>query len=157
VLTLYTALAAEFLLRFTLDWPIRRDSGKGNILPRGTMDWPIVFMIIGLWGMLMLVLLRSMYRMMELSQGWTGPVISTQWLFGLFAFPSMLRYGDADNQAGAFDGGMIVLAMFTLSLFHPGVLLRGPDKLEGHNKKVWYNANESQNSTTSSSSIEKVC
>jgi len=29
-----------------------------------------------------------------------------------------------------FDGAMVALAMFVLSLFHPGVLLRGPDKLE---------------------------
>ena len=30
-----------------------------------------------------------------------------------------------------FDGAMVALAMFVLNLFHPGVLLRGPDKLEG--------------------------
>ena len=29
-----------------------------------------------------------------------------------------------------FDGAMILLAMFVLSLLHPGVLLRGPDRLE---------------------------
>jgi len=29
-----------------------------------------------------------------------------------------------------FDGAMIFLAMFVLSLLHPGVLLRGPDKIE---------------------------
>jgi hypothetical protein len=29
-----------------------------------------------------------------------------------------------------FDGAMILLAMFVLNLLHPGVLLRGPDKLE---------------------------
>ena len=29
-----------------------------------------------------------------------------------------------------FDGAMVLLAMFVLSLFHPGVLLRGPNKLE---------------------------
>jgi hypothetical protein len=29
-----------------------------------------------------------------------------------------------------FDGAMIVLSMFVLNLFHPGVLLPGPDRLE---------------------------
>jgi hypothetical protein len=29
-----------------------------------------------------------------------------------------------------FDGAMVVLAMFMLTLFHPGVLLPGPDKIE---------------------------
>ena len=31
---------------------------------------------------------------------------------------------------------MIVLAMFTLSLFHPGVLLPGPDRLEADSDGV---------------------
>jgi hypothetical protein len=88
VLILYTALAAEFLIRFTFDRPMRRNHEKGIILPRGMMDWPITFMLIGLSGMLLLILFRSMYRMMELSGGWSGPIIATQWLFGPFAFAS---------------------------------------------------------------------
>jgi len=28
-----------------------------------------------------------------------------------------------------FDGSMVALAIFTLNLFHPGMLLRGPDIL----------------------------
>ena len=35
-----------------------------------------------------------------------------------------------------FDGAMIVLAMLTHSLFHPGVLLPGPDKLEADTDEV---------------------
>lgn len=35
-----------------------------------------------------------------------------------------------------FDGAMVVLAMLTLSLFHPGVLLPGPDKLEADTDEV---------------------
>jgi hypothetical protein len=85
VLTLYTALAAEFLIRFTFDLPMQRNREKGVNLRRGTIDLPITFMLIGLSSMLVLLLIRSMYRMMELSEGWTGPVISTEWLFGLFA------------------------------------------------------------------------
>lgn len=29
-----------------------------------------------------------------------------------------------------FDGAMVVLAIFTLNVCHPGVLLQGPDMLE---------------------------
>jgi hypothetical protein len=36
----------------------------------------------------------------------------------------------ADGSADVFDGAMVALAMFMLSLSHPGVLLHGPDKLE---------------------------
>ena len=35
-----------------------------------------------------------------------------------------------DGRADVFDGAVVALAMFILSLFHPGVLLRGPDKLQ---------------------------
>ena len=55
----------------------------------------------------------------------------------------VLYYGNADGQIGAFDSGMVVLAMLTLSLFHPGVLLRGPDDLKALNKKVRYKESQS--------------
>jgi hypothetical protein len=36
-----------------------------------------------------------------------------------FFFPSLIGY-----YADVFDGSMIVLAMYTLNLFHPGIYLR---------------------------------
>lgn len=63
--------------------------------------------------MTILLLIRSIYRTIELSDGWTGTIISTQWLLN------------------AFDGAMIVLATFTLNLLHPGMLvLRGYDRVK---------------------------
>jgi len=112
VLILYATLAAEFLFRFTLDRPVRRIRENNITLPPGTMDRPITLMLIGLSAMLVLLITRSVYRLIELSDGWTGTVISTQWLFGMF------------------DGAMVVLSMFALNLFHPGVLLPRPDRLE---------------------------
>jgi hypothetical protein len=44
-----------------------------------------------------------------------------------------------------FDGSMIVLAIFTLNLFHPGMLLRGPDILNTDINEVEDNQ-ESQSS-----------
>ena len=70
-----------------MDKPVRRGPKKGVILLRGTADKPIIFMLIGLSTMLMLILVRSIYRMIELSGGWSGTVISTQWLFGSSALP----------------------------------------------------------------------
>ena len=84
VLVLYAALSAEFLLRFTLDRPVQRIHDNGAILPRGAMERPITLMLIGLSAMLALLFTRSIYRLVELSDGWTGRVISTQWLFGPF-------------------------------------------------------------------------
>ena len=81
---LYAALSAEFLFRFTLDRPVQRKHENVAILPRGEMERPIAFMLIGLSAMLVLLFTRSIYRLIELSDGWTGKVISTQWLFGPF-------------------------------------------------------------------------
>ncbi|KAI0255341.1 RTA1 like protein-domain-containing protein [Lactifluus subvellereus] len=113
VLILYSALAAEFLVRFALDRPVRhiRDS-EGGITdnPRcGTVNTSTKRMLFGMSVMTVLLLTRSIYRTIELSGGWDGKVISTQWLFNVF------------------DGAMVVLAMFTLNVFHPGVLLCGLD------------------------------
>jgi len=66
---------------------VQRIRDNDVILPRGAMERPITLMLIGLSAMLVLLLTRSIYRMIELSDGWTGNVISTQWLFGLFASP----------------------------------------------------------------------
>jgi hypothetical protein len=81
VLILYTALAAEFLLRFDLDRPMRSIREKGVVLPRGTVDRPMKLMLIGMSVMIVLLLIRSIYRMVELSGGWRGKVIAIQWLF----------------------------------------------------------------------------
>ncbi|KAI0303352.1 RTA1-domain-containing protein [Multifurca ochricompacta] len=112
VLLFYTALSAEFLIRFNLDRPSRH-SGKKGADPRSTVDMPMAYMLIGMSAMTIFLLIRSIYRTIELSGGWNGKVISTQWLFNVF------------------DGAMIVLAIFTLNFFHPGVFLRGKDGLEG--------------------------
>ena len=42
----------------------------------------------------------------------------------------MPGHGDTESKTDAFDGSTIFLAIFTLNVFHPGVLLRGQDKLE---------------------------
>jgi len=56
--------------------------------------------------MTMFILIRTLYRVVEFADGWTGVVISTQWVFNVF------------------DGTMIVLAIYTLNFFHPGIYLR---------------------------------
>ncbi|KAJ7121623.1 RTA1 like protein-domain-containing protein [Mycena epipterygia] len=52
--------------------------------------------------------IRSIYRIIELSMGWHGPVIQTQVYFNVF------------------DGAMVVLAIYTLNIAHPGLLLGSP-------------------------------
>jgi len=48
----------------------------------------------------------------------------------------VLGHRDTDGETDAFDGATVALAIFTLNVFHPGVLLRGQDKLEPNFSKV---------------------
>ncbi|KAJ7228097.1 RTA1-domain-containing protein [Mycena rebaudengoi] len=52
--------------------------------------------------------IRSIYRTIELGSGWNGRIIHTEVYFNVL------------------DGGMVVLAIFTMNFAHPGFLLREP-------------------------------
>lgn len=105
-ITVYMALAVEFILRYMYDRPLRAaertDTGYA-------LDRKMQLMMAGLALSSVCIYIRSVYRTIELAIGWTGYVIETQ------------RYFDW------LDGGMIVLAMFAVNIFHPGFLL-GPGK-----------------------------
>lgn len=94
-------------------------------------------MIIGVFIIVFLLLIRSIYRIAGISEGWSGAVLSTQWLFGSFLCPlfpdtEILTLAKQD----VFDGGAIALALLVLNRFHPGSLLRGPDVLEADSNKL---------------------
>ncbi|EIM90022.1 RTA1-domain-containing protein [Stereum hirsutum FP-91666 SS1] len=113
-IVVYACLAAEFFFRYFTDRPFRR-AGSGN----GSTDtiaaelkMPITqrmkLMILAMILMTTFLLIRSVYRTIELADGWNGTVITTQVYFNVF------------------DGAMITLAMYTLNIFHPGFLLPQP-------------------------------
>lgn len=101
-ITIYMALAAEFILRYLYNKPLRSAEGT---MTGYTLDKNMKLMIAGLTLSSISIYIRSVYRTIELANGWTGYIIHTQ------------RYFDW------LDGGMITLAMFTLNIFHPGFLL----------------------------------
>ena len=75
----YLTLAIEFLVRYHYDRPIRRANPappKSFALDRG-----VKLMIFGLGLDGVFILIRSIYRTIELSDGWTGRIISTQVYF----------------------------------------------------------------------------
>jgi len=78
-------------------------SGYGSRVPRTPR---LRIMLIGMTTMTGFIIIRSIYRTVELADGWGGKVIETQWLFDVF------------------DALMIVLAMLTLNIIHPGVFLK---------------------------------
>ncbi|KAI0741783.1 RTA1-domain-containing protein [Daedaleopsis nitida] len=100
----YLFLAAEFLLRYHYDKPFSR-AGVASSRKRCTLDRGVKFMIGGLALDALWILIRSVYRTVELADGWLGRIIATETYFNVL------------------DGLMIVFAMFTLNVFHPGFLL----------------------------------
>ncbi|CAE6506566.1 unnamed protein product [Rhizoctonia solani] len=112
---LYTILGLEFILRFTYNRPARPNAVSE---PRKHSGWigisrNIVWMLVGLGIATLFIIIRSIYRTIELTDGWNGEIIATEKWFNWF------------------DGAPIVVAMFTFNFFHPGYFLRD---LESENR-----------------------
>src|ERR1700733_13734174 len=126
----YLIIAAEYLQRLHTDKPLDTmlppESSGGAKYPgvalsalpnESTPDLEIKtegltllpprmrLMIAGLAFSSILLLIRAVYRLAELADGWTGTIIETEWLFNVF------------------DGGMVVLAIYTINFIHPGLFL----------------------------------
>ena len=143
----YCSLAAEFFYRYNWDRPVRRSAPMANEVLRGTMDKRLICMLQAMLAMTIFILIRylfslspyanacpfvcrTVYRVIEFSDGWNGKVILTQWLFSAWSFTasSSGHCIHVGNSADVFDGTMITLAMWTLNLFHPGIYLRVDDR-----------------------------
>ncbi|KAH7338437.1 RTA1 like protein-domain-containing protein [Rhizoctonia solani] len=112
---LYTILGLEFIIRFTYNRPTRPNA-TGE--PRKHAGWigvsrNLVWMLVGLGIATLFIIIRSIYRTIELTDGWNGEIIATEKWFNWF------------------DGAPIVVAMFTFNFFHPGYFLRN---LESENR-----------------------
>ncbi|KAI0078753.1 RTA1-domain-containing protein [Panus rudis PR-1116 ss-1] len=99
-LIVFVALSGEFLVRYVRDMPFR-ESGER----RRRWDSKMKLLIGGLCFITLFIFIRSIYRTIELSDGWNGRIISTQIYFNVL------------------DGMMVLLAMITFNVFHPGYLL----------------------------------
>jgi len=127
-IVIYLLLMTEFLLRFHLQRPLHDvkpsyssassvDVGEERekvpnmeidrvLEGRGVMSRNIGLMVIALVLSTLLVLVRTIYRTIELLGGWRGRIITTEKYFNIL------------------DGAPIVLAMFIFNFLHPGILLR---------------------------------
>ncbi|KAI0058666.1 RTA1-domain-containing protein [Artomyces pyxidatus] len=105
----YATLATEFLIRYIQDRPVY---GRLVASRREVTDPRLKLLLLGLSFLTLLIFIRSVYRTIELSDGWHGRIIQTEVYFDVL------------------DGAMITLAMFTMNFCHPGYLLReGAGKL----------------------------
>ncbi|KAH7106586.1 RTA1-domain-containing protein [Auriculariales sp. MPI-PUGE-AT-0066] len=113
-LSIYAVLAAEFLLRVHLDRPLR----PVNFKDRNFIDSKLKAMIIGLIISAFFLFTRTIYRTIELTDGWNGSIIRNQQLFNWL------------------DGMPITVAMFTLNFLHPGRLVYNKDRAEPDNMPI---------------------
>jgi hypothetical protein len=144
-LLFFAFIATEFLLRYIYDRPIRHFNTF-----RGVLDRNIRLQILGISIMTSVLLIRSIYRTVELAGGWSGKIISTQWLFSSFLLNNLLplQVLIIVPLADAFDGAMIVIAAFTLNFLNPGMLLAG---YEDRIQRVDVGAIEKEKATSSPS------
>ncbi|KAJ6550214.1 RTA1 like protein-domain-containing protein [Mycena capillaripes] len=122
VIVVFSTLALDFTQRYLRDRPVRvatDASSRGLLTPR------LQLMLAALAFSTTTLFIRSVYRIIELTGGWTGRIIHTEVYFNVL------------------DGGMVVLALFTLNFAHPGLLLRREgaegkdvDKENGENARI---------------------
>ncbi|EKM50091.1 uncharacterized protein PHACADRAFT_213853 [Phanerochaete carnosa HHB-10118-sp] len=123
----FIILASEFFYRYFKDLPARPEESYYNpsrATGRIPLSRNLKLMIIGLSLAMLFLLIRGFYRIFELADGWNGRIISTQWLFSEHTVP-VREHSNPIPPTDTFDGAMIVLAMYTLNVFHPGPLLSG--------------------------------
>ncbi|KAJ7859311.1 RTA1 like protein-domain-containing protein [Mycena olivaceomarginata] len=124
-ISIYILLASEFFLRYFTDRPVGgkeavyHSVSSGSVGSkskttggRGEFDRNMRIMVFALAFNTTCLLIRAIYRTIELLDGFSGPIISTERYFNIL------------------DGGMITLAIFTLNFAHPGMYLITQDKVD---------------------------
>ncbi|TFK26903.1 RTA1-domain-containing protein [Coprinopsis marcescibilis] len=116
VIVVYSVLGLEYFVRFIQDRPIGRTASTAldekALNPQGLvkrdqvrLTRKIKMMLFALVFTTVLLFIRAIYRTLELAEGWEGRIIQTELYFDVL------------------DGAMIVLAIFTFNVAHPGWLL----------------------------------
>ncbi|KAG8732328.1 hypothetical protein FRC12_019332 [Ceratobasidium sp. 428] len=108
---LFTLLGVEFVTRYSRNRPARKVPVSVEQEFQKFSGWDavsrgVVWMLVGLTIATVFIVIRSVYRTIELTDGWNGTIISTEKWFNWF------------------DGMPIFVAMATFNVFHPGYLLR---------------------------------
>ena len=90
VIVFFTLFAFEFLWRYFNDRPHAKrispaESASTLTPPRGALTTPLKLTIVCLGITTVLLVIRAVYRLIELSDGWNGTIITTEIWFSEFA------------------------------------------------------------------------
>ncbi|KAJ8522260.1 hypothetical protein ONZ45_g1130 [Pleurotus djamor] len=105
---LYILCGGEFYLRYLYKKPCRSDPQPvtgSTVSTRGVLTRRLRILTGALIFSTVCLVIRAVYRTIELLEGWGGHTMITEWYFNVF------------------DGAMIVLASVAFNIAHPGYLL----------------------------------
>ncbi|KAL1716639.1 RTA1 like protein-domain-containing protein [Schizophyllum commune] len=108
VIVFFSIIASEFFWRYFKDRP-RPKLAATHPEPRGVLARNLILAVGCLGSSTLLLLIRAVYRVIELADGWNGTIIKTEAWFLVF------------------DAAMVVIAMFIVNGLHPGWLLNESD------------------------------
>jgi hypothetical protein len=93
----YSVCASDFLHHYNKETPVRRSTFDAY---RGVMDQRLKVMIGALSFSTLVLFIRSIYRIIELADGWTGRIITTEVYFSSFysTFPSEIQFAQYFKQ-----------------------------------------------------------
>jgi len=111
VIVVYSILAVEYFIRYHFQAPITSrvpENKETEGQARGEFTKKLKLMLYALAFSTTLLFIRAVYRTIELADGWEGEIISNELYFNVV------------------DGAMVTIAMYTINLAHPGILLTLP-------------------------------
>uniref|UniRef100_A0A0W0F190 RTA1-domain-containing protein n=1 Tax=Moniliophthora roreri TaxID=221103 RepID=A0A0W0F190_MONRR len=120
MMTTFSILVTEFVIRLLREKPIRKPvdlqvgvelqpstSSESTIYapPRVLLDKRRKILLSALLFTTLLLFIRAIYRLIELSGGWDSKIVTTEWLFNVF------------------DAALVTVAFYVWNIAHPGRLL----------------------------------
>ncbi|KAF9260772.1 RTA1-domain-containing protein [Marasmius fiardii PR-910] len=119
MMTIFVILVGEYIVRYVNNRPLQHARAFG--FP-STQRFPldtrrqILLSVMGITTLLLFV--RGVYRLIELSGGWDSTVAQTEWLFNVF------------------DAACVTIALFTWNIAHPSLLLERHPNTSGAEEDV---------------------
>ncbi|KAF8067985.1 RTA1-like protein [Lyophyllum atratum] len=114
MITLYAGLAIEYFIRrfYNKPFPAKQGIVASSVIGKPSMGSNLKIMTTALMFSTLFLFIRAIYRTIELADGWNGRVISTEVYFNVL------------------DGAMVILAIYTMNIAHPGVFLPSKDEMD---------------------------